>query len=58
MAELLDRTKEGIAEQKDFSNDYLSSFKVASYVIKEEEAQEEEEEEVMYFQILYFSLPL
>ncbi|XP_072036512.1 chromodomain-helicase-DNA-binding protein 5-like isoform X3 [Amphiura filiformis] len=45
VADLLDRSKEGIAEQKDFSNDYLSSFKVASYVIKEEEQQEEEEEE-------------
>ena len=46
IADLLDRTKEGIAEQKDFANDYLDSFKVASYVIKEEEQEEEPEEEV------------
>ena len=39
--DLLDRTKEGI-EQKDMADDYLNSFKVASYVIKEEEEEEEE----------------
>ena len=39
--ELLDRSKEGI-EQKDMADDYLNSFKVASYVIKEEEEEEEE----------------
>ncbi|XP_022104217.1 chromodomain-helicase-DNA-binding protein 5-like isoform X2 [Acanthaster planci] len=44
VSELLDRTKEGI-EQKDMADDYLNSFKVASYVIKEEEEEEEEEVE-------------
>ncbi|XP_038047464.1 chromodomain-helicase-DNA-binding protein 4-like isoform X2 [Patiria miniata] len=44
VSDLLDRTKEGI-EQKDMADDYLNSFKVASYVIKEEEEEEEEEVE-------------
>ena len=43
VADLLDRTKEGIADVKDVTNDYLSSFKVASYVVKAEEEEEEEE---------------
>lgn len=40
---LLDRSKEGIEQKEMLANEYLSSFKVASYVTKE---QEEEEEEV------------
>jgi len=35
--ELLDRTKMGIEQKENWSNEYLSSFKVASYVTKEEE---------------------
>ncbi|XKL65519.1 hypothetical protein PGB90_008939 [Kerria lacca] len=39
--ELLDRTKMGIEQKENWSNEYLSSFKVASYVTKEEEEEEE-----------------
>ena len=35
--ELLDRTKEGIEQKENWANEYLSSFKVASYVTKEGE---------------------
>lgn len=44
--ELLDRTNEGIEQKEMWSNEYLSSFKVASYVTKETEEEEEEPEEV------------
>ena len=37
MSELLDRSKVGIEQKENWSNEYLSSFKVASYVTKEEE---------------------
>lgn len=37
MNELLDRSKMGIEQKENWSNEYLSSFKVASYVTKEEE---------------------
>ncbi|CAH0765490.1 unnamed protein product [Bemisia tabaci] len=40
--ELLDRSKMGIEQKENWSNEYLSSFKVASYVTKEEEEEEEE----------------
>ncbi|XP_072175310.1 chromodomain-helicase-DNA-binding protein 4-like isoform X2 [Diadema setosum] len=45
--DLLDRTKEGNVEviKDDMSNEYLNSFKVASYVVKDEEEEEEEEPE-------------
>ncbi|XP_066997701.2 chromodomain-helicase-DNA-binding protein Mi-2 homolog isoform X3 [Anabrus simplex] len=39
--ELLDRTKEGIEQKENWANEYLSSFKVASYVTKEGEEEEE-----------------
>ncbi|XP_066991467.2 chromodomain-helicase-DNA-binding protein Mi-2 homolog isoform X1 [Anabrus simplex] len=39
--DLLDRTKEGEKEKENWANDYLSSFKVASYVTKEGEEVEE-----------------
>ena len=42
---LLDRSQEGIEEKNKLLDDYLSSFKVASYIVKE--VQQEEEEEVM-----------
>ncbi|CAO1409832.1 unnamed protein product [Diamesa serratosioi] len=40
--DLLDRTKGGIEEKENWSNEYLSSFKVASYSTKEEEEEETE----------------
>uniref|UniRef100_A0A146KVC0 Chromodomain-helicase-DNA-binding protein Mi-2 n=2 Tax=Lygus hesperus TaxID=30085 RepID=A0A146KVC0_LYGHE len=45
--ELLDRTKMGIEQKENWSNEYLSSFKVASYVTKEEDEDEEESTEVI-----------
>jgi hypothetical protein len=33
----LDRSKEGIEQKENWANEYLSSFKVASYVTKEGE---------------------
>ncbi|KAI5711284.1 hypothetical protein M8J75_015718 [Diaphorina citri] len=41
--ELLDRSKEGIEQKENWSNEYLSSFKVASYVTKEEDEDEQPE---------------
>lgn len=37
ICELLDRSKEGIEQKELWANEYLSSFKVASYVTKEAE---------------------
>ncbi|XP_065341812.1 chromodomain-helicase-DNA-binding protein Mi-2 homolog isoform X2 [Cloeon dipterum] len=42
IADLLDRTKEGIEQKENWANEYLSSFKVASYVTKEGDDEEEE----------------
>lgn len=39
---LLDRSKEGIEQKEMMANEYLSSFKVASYVTREQEEEEEE----------------
>jgi len=45
---LLDRTREGIEQKEMLANEYLSSFKVAAYVTKEnEELEEEPENEVL-----------
>ena len=44
IADLLDRTKEGIEQKELWANEYLSSFKVASYVTKEVEEEEPETE--------------
>ena len=41
---LLDRSQEGIEEKESWANDYLSSFKVATYQTKEQGAPEEEVE--------------
>lgn len=41
---LLDRSQEGIEEKESWANEYLSSFKVATYQTKEVEAPEEEVE--------------
>lgn len=35
--ELLDRSREGIEQKENWANEYLSSFKVASYATKEGE---------------------
>ena len=45
--DLLDRTNEGIEQKEIWANEYLSSFKVASYATKEAEEEEEEIEEVV-----------
>lgn len=45
--DLLDRTKEGIEQKENWSNEYLSSFKVASYVTKEGEGEEEVDTEII-----------
>jgi len=41
---LLDRSQEGVEEKEDWSNEYLNSFKVATYATKEGGAEEEEVE--------------
>lgn len=45
--ELLDRSKEGIEQKENWANEYLSSFKVASYVTKEGDNEEEVDTEVI-----------
>ncbi|EFA09958.2 chromodomain-helicase-DNA-binding protein Mi-2 homolog isoform X2 [Tribolium castaneum] len=45
--ELLDRTKEGIEQKENWANEYLSSFKVASYVTKEGDNEEEVDTEII-----------
>lgn len=45
--DLLDRSKIGIEQKENWSNEYLSSFKVASYVTKEEDEEEEANTEVI-----------
>jgi chromodomain-helicase-DNA-binding protein 4 len=40
--DLVDRSKGGIEEKENWANEYLSSFKVASYSTKEEEEEETE----------------
>ncbi|XP_043270703.1 chromodomain-helicase-DNA-binding protein Mi-2 homolog isoform X3 [Venturia canescens] len=47
VAELLDRSKEGIEQKENWANEYLSSFKVASYVTKEGEVEEEADTEII-----------
>lgn len=44
VAELLDRSNRGLEEKESWSNEYLSSFKVASYATKEENEEQEETE--------------
>lgn len=41
VARLLDRTQEGQEEKEMAMNEYLSSFKVATYQVKEDEQEEE-----------------
>nr|CAI5844827.1 unnamed protein product [Callosobruchus analis] len=45
--ELLDRSKEGIEQKESWANEYLSSFKVASYQTKEGETEEEVDTEII-----------
>ncbi|XP_076265787.1 chromodomain-helicase-DNA-binding protein Mi-2 homolog isoform X2 [Rhynchophorus ferrugineus] len=45
--ELLDRSKEGIEQKESWANEYLSSFKVASYATKEGENEEEIDTEII-----------
>ena len=44
---LIDRTNEGIEQKENWANEYLSSFKVASYVTKEGDDEEEQETEII-----------
>lgn len=44
VAELLDRSNRGVEEKESWANEYLSSFKVASYATKEENEEAEETE--------------
>jgi hypothetical protein len=39
ISRLLDRSQEGQEEKQEAMNDYLSSFKVASYQVKEQEEE-------------------
>jgi chromodomain-helicase-DNA-binding protein 4 len=58
VAELLDRSNKGIEEKENWANEYLSSFKVASYSTKEEE-EEETESKLLAFvsHITYLQIP-
>lgn len=47
VGELLDRSKEGIEAKESWANEYLSSFKVASYATKEGENEEEVDTEII-----------
>ncbi|XP_071146572.1 chromodomain-helicase-DNA-binding protein Mi-2 homolog isoform X6 [Mytilus edulis] len=47
VAKLLDRSQEGQEEKEEAMNEYLSSFKVASYAVKDVEEEEEPETEVL-----------
>lgn len=47
VAELLDRSKEGIEQKESWANEYLSSFKVASYSTKEGDGEEEVDTEII-----------
>ncbi|XP_063359709.1 chromodomain-helicase-DNA-binding protein Mi-2 homolog [Cydia amplana] len=47
VSDLLDRSKEGIESKESWANEYLSSFKVASYSTKEGENEEEVDTEII-----------
>ena len=47
ISSLIDRTQEGIEQKESWANEYLSSFKVASYVTKEGDDEEEQETEII-----------
>ena len=49
VSDLLDRSKQGVEEKQTLANEYLSSFKVASYVIhSKDEADDREILKVLY----------
>lgn len=45
--ELLDRTVKGVEEKENWANDYLSSFKVATYATKDQEEDDGVEREIL-----------
>lgn len=45
--DLLDRSKEGIEQKENWANEYLSSFKVASYATKDGDEEEEADTEII-----------
>jgi len=47
VADLLDRSQQGVEEKENWANDYLSSFKVATYQTKEGGAAEDEDVEII-----------
>ena len=47
ISSLIDRSNEGIEQKENWANEYLSSFKVASYVTKEGDDEEEQETEII-----------
>ncbi|XP_017127909.1 chromodomain-helicase-DNA-binding protein Mi-2 homolog [Drosophila elegans] len=49
VAELLDRSNRGIEEKESWSNEYLSSFKVASYATKEEKDADTEQKDTAFW---------
>ena len=44
--QLVDRSNEGIEQKESWANDYLSSFKVASYVTTQRDDEEDQETEI------------
>lgn len=44
---LLDRSNEGVEEKENWANDYLSSFKVASYATKDQDEDDDVEREIL-----------
>lgn len=44
---LLDRSNQGVEEKENWSNDYLSSFKVASYATKDQDEDDDVEREIL-----------
>jgi chromodomain-helicase-DNA-binding protein 4 len=44
---LLDRSTEGVEEKENWANDYLSSFKVASYATKDQDEEDDVEREIL-----------
>ena len=47
VADLLDRSQQGVEEKENWANEYLSSFKVATYQTKEGGADEDGDVEII-----------
>lgn len=45
--QLLDRSNKGVEEKENWANDYLSSFKVASYATKDQDEDDDVEREIL-----------